>query len=151
MAQFFIIEISRIWLYAKCKLFVERLKSRWRRQLAPPAGLKKKEVVIRQSGRTTKCWDITPTGLFRQRTAYRGVFLDYTVQLGHSQPYEHTYAKPKPMRRQILEIDKVTTGVSLLTGMSSTTECTTPLNHIISAPMESRTQDLMCYRGFCNQ
>ena len=90
-------------------------------------------------------------------------FWDYTVQLRHSQcTHTHTHT-PMNTRTQtlplwassktepkILEIDEVTTGASLSTGTSPTTECTTPLNPRIFAPMRSRTQDLRCYRDSYN-
>ena len=44
---------------------------------------------------------------------------------------------------------EVITGASLSTGTSPPTECTTPLNPRIFAPIGSRTHDLMCYRGSC--
>jgi len=50
---------------------------------------------------------------------------------------------------QIFEIDEVTIGVTLLTGMSSTTENTTTLILEYSLP-ESWTQDLRCYWTSCN-
>ena len=67
------------------------------------------------------------------------VFLDYTIQLRtsqriHTHPYEYTYANLTPyehlrrLSRQILEINEVTTGTSLSTRTSPTTECTTSLN-----------------------
>ena len=65
-------------------------------------------------------------------------------------PYEHMYANLtlyeyfRRLRRQILEIDEVTTGASLSTRTSPTTECTTLLNSIIFILMGSRNQDLMC-------
>ena len=88
-------------------------------------------------------------------------FWDHTVHIWHSKrTHTHTLwihvRKPYPydhlrrLSRQILEIDEVTTGASLSTGTSTTTECTMPLNPRILAPMESRTQDLRCYRGSCN-
>ena len=61
-------------------------------------------------------------------------------------PYEHLWR----LSRQILEIKKVTTCTSLSTETSPTTECTTSLNLRLFAHMESRTQDLRCYRGSCN-
>ena len=47
-----------------------------------------------------------------------------------SYPYEHL----RRLSRQILEIGEVTTGASLSTRTSSTTECTTPLNPRIFTP-----------------
>jgi hypothetical protein len=49
--------------------------------------------------------------------------------------YEHL----RRLRRQILEIDDVTTGASLSTGMASTTESITPLNPKIFAATWSQT------------
>uniref|UniRef100_K3Y1N0 Uncharacterized protein n=1 Tax=Setaria italica TaxID=4555 RepID=K3Y1N0_SETIT len=51
----------------------------------------------------------------------------------HTHPYEHTHANFIPMStseilsRQILDIDEVTTGASLLTGTSSTTKKIAPV------------------------
>ena len=47
--------------------------------------------------------------------------------------------------RQILEIDEVTTAISLSTGRSPTTKNTTPLNLRIFTLMKSRIQNLKCY------
>ena len=105
-------------------------------------------------------------------------FWGYTIQLRHSQrththSYEHTYqivplwepSMTKPanslptnkhtqilplwISRQILEIDKVTIGVSLFTGTLPTTESTMLLNFRKFARMGSWTQNLRCYWISC--
>ena len=61
----------------------------------------------------------------------------------------YSYEHLRILSRQIFKIDKVTTGTSLSTETSPTTEYATPLNLRIFALMGSRTQDLRCYRGTC--
>jgi hypothetical protein len=89
------------------------------------------------------------------------IFANYTIHRSHSQrmythSYEYTHANPTP--RSIFEycVGKS----SRLTKSPQARRCRrerrlplkaqTPLNPEKFAPTGSRTQDLRCYRGFCN-
>jgi hypothetical protein len=73
------------------------------------------------------------------------------VELVHTHPYEHMYAKSYPyehfrrLSRQIFEIDEVTTCALPSTETLPTTEITMPLNPRIIVPTGSRTLNLTCY------
>ena len=73
-------------------------------------------------------------------------FGDYTVQPNTHNAHRLTpYENLQRLSRQNLEINEVTTSISLSMGTSPTTESTTPLNSKIFSFIGSRTYDLRCY------
>ena len=120
-----------------------------------PLNYSKSQLSTRHHFIGSKNWDrkiIFTQFLFFEITQYNSdthntrILTPLWIQVRKLYPYEHL----QRLSRQILEIDEVTTGASLSTGTSPTTECTMPLNFRIFAHMESRTQNLRCYGSSCN-